>query len=59
MICDIFGQEGARVRKITEAYGKGVALLAIEKIPLTSCTHCGESHFTAETLHEIKRIKLH
>lgn len=59
MICDICGKEGARVRKITEAYGKGADLFLIENIPLIICPHCGESYFTAETLHEIERIKLH
>jgi hypothetical protein len=29
----------------------------IEGIPLWSCPHCGESYFTAQTLHEIERIK--
>ncbi len=59
MICEICGKEGARVRKITEASGKGDDLLVIENIPLISCPHCGESYFKAETLHEIERIKLH
>jgi YgiT-type zinc finger domain-containing protein len=59
MICDICGKDGARIRKVTEAYGKGDDLLLIEDIPMISCTICGESYFTAETLHEIERIKLH
>jgi len=59
MVCDICGQEGARVRKVNETYGKGKDLLVIENIPMVSCPNCGESYFTAETLHEIERIKLH
>ena len=59
MICDICGKEGARIRKITEAYGKGKNLFLIENIPMVSCPNCGESYFTADTLHEIERIKLH
>jgi YgiT-type zinc finger domain-containing protein len=59
MICDICGQEGARVRHVTRSYGKGEDLLVIENIPVVSCPHCGESYLTAETLHEIERIKLH
>lgn len=59
MICDICGKEGARIRKITETYGKGKDLLLIEDIPMISCPNCGESYFTADTLHEIERIKLH
>lgn len=27
--------------------------------PTVTCPHWGESYFTAETLHEIERIKLH
>ncbi|MFH0939111.1 MAG: type II toxin-antitoxin system MqsA family antitoxin [Planctomycetota bacterium] len=59
MVCDICGQEGTRVRRITETYGKGRRLLVIENIPMVSCIRCGESYFTAETLHEIERIRLH
>ncbi len=59
MICDICGKEGARIRKVTEAYGKGKDLLLIEDIPMISCPNCGESYFTADTLHEIERIKLY
>ena len=59
MICDICGQEGAQVRHVTRSYGKGTDLLIIENVPVVSCPHCGESYLTAETLHEIERIKLH
>ena len=59
MICDICGQDGAKIRQITRSYGKGVDLLIIENVPVVSCPHCGESYLTAETLHEIERIKLH
>jgi len=59
MICDICGQEGAHIRRVTRSYGQGTDLLIIENIPLVSCPHCGESYLTAETLYEIERIKLH
>ncbi len=59
MVCDICGSEGARVRHVTRSYGKGQNLLVIENVPVVSCPHCGESYLTAETLHEIERIKLH
>jgi YgiT-type zinc finger domain-containing protein len=59
MICDICGQEGARVRHVSRSYGKGEKLLVIENVPVISCPNCGESYLTAETLHEIERIKLH
>ncbi len=59
MVCDICGQKGARIRKVARTYGKGKNLLLIEGIPVVSCPHCGESYMTAETLHEIERLKLH
>ena len=59
MVCDICGREGARIRRVARTYGKGKDLLVIENIPVVSCPHCGESYLTAETLHEIERIKLH
>ena len=59
MLCDICGKEGARIRRVTRSYGKANNLLVIENVPVVSCPHCGESYLTAETLHEIERIKLH
>lgn len=59
MVCDICGQKGARLRRVAETYGKGKNLIVIENIPMVSCPHCGDSYFTAETLHEIERIRLH
>ena len=31
--------------------------MVIERIPMWSCASCGESYFTAHTMHEIERIK--
>ncbi|HET6314404.1 MAG TPA: type II toxin-antitoxin system MqsA family antitoxin [Chloroflexia bacterium] len=59
MQCDICGKEGAHVRRVARTYGKGANLLVIENVPVVSCPHCGESYLTADTLHEIERIKLH
>ena len=59
MICDICGQSGVHVRRISRSYGRGADLFVIENIPIVSCPHCGESYLTAETLHESERIKLH
>jgi YgiT-type zinc finger domain-containing protein len=59
MICAICGKSGARLRHVTRSYGKGDSLLIIENIPIIRCPHCGESYLTAETLHEIERIKKH
>ncbi len=57
MVCEICGKSGARIRKVTDTYGKGKGLLVIENIPMISCPDCGARYFTAETLHEIERIK--
>ena len=58
MTCDYCGKEGARIRRVSRSYGKGNRLLVIENVPVVSCPHCGESYLTAETLHELERIKL-
>ncbi|MFQ6094176.1 MAG: type II toxin-antitoxin system MqsA family antitoxin [bacterium] len=57
MVCDICGKEGVRQRYISRSYGKGESLLVIEGVPVMSCPHCGESYLTAQTLHEVERIK--
>jgi YgiT-type zinc finger domain-containing protein len=44
---------------MTRSYGRGTDLLVIEGVPVISCPHCGESYLTADTLHEIERLKLH
>jgi len=59
MICDICGKSGARIRRMTRTYGKGANLFVIENVPVVVCPHCGESYLTAQTLHEIQRLKLH
>ncbi len=59
MICDSCGQKGARIQKVSRTYGKGKNLLVIENIPAVICPHCGETYLTADTLHEIERLKLH
>lgn len=59
LVCDVCGKGGARVRFVARSYGRGENLLVIENVPVISCPHCGESYLTAETLHEIERIKLH
>lgn len=57
-VCDICGKPGVRVKLVSRSYGRGANLLVIENVPVVSCPHCGESYLTAETLHEIERIKL-
>jgi len=57
--CDICGNTGTKIRYISRSYGKREQLFVIEKVPVVSCPHCGESYLTAETRHELERIKLH
>ena len=57
--CDVCGRREAQIKYITRTYGKGANLLVIENVPVVVCPSCGESYLTAETLHEIERIKLH
>jgi len=57
--CDVCGEQAARTRQVSRSYGSGKDLLVIEGVPLISCLRCGESYFTAETLYEVERIKLH
>ncbi len=59
LICDVCGKSGARIRHVTRSYGKGASLLVIENVPIISCPQCGVSYLTAETLHELERIKSH
>ena len=58
MLKDICGADGGEVIRVTKVFGKGDNMLVIENIPMISCTD-GEGFFTAETLHEIERIKKH
>lgn len=58
-VCDICGAKGVRRRRISRTYGKGKTLFVVENIPATICPVCNESYITAETLHEIERLKLH
>jgi YgiT-type zinc finger domain-containing protein len=46
-----------QLRYVTRSFGKGPDLLVIENIPMWSCPGCGESYFTAQTMHELERIK--
>ena len=55
--CVHCGSDRVQLKYVTRSYGNGAELLVIENIPLWSCPSCGESYFTAQTMHEIKRIK--
>ena len=55
--CAHCGSAALQLKHVTRSFGKGSGLLVIEAIPLWSCTGCGESYFSARTMHEIERIK--
>jgi YgiT-type zinc finger domain-containing protein len=55
--CAHCGSASLQIRHVTRSFGKAAALLVIESIPMYSCPSCGESYFSAHTLHEIERIK--
>ena len=55
--CDACGKSGVSHRTVTRSFGRGVSLFVIEDIPMVSCPHCGESCFSARTMHEIERMK--
>ena len=57
--CDVCGAHRARVHRVTRSYGSGKELLVIENIPVVNCPACGQSYLTADTLHEIERLKRH
>lgn len=57
--CEICGKPGVILRRLSRSYGKGPRLLVVENVPVFVCPYCGESYMTAETLHELERIKLH
>ncbi|HAK95493.1 MAG TPA: YgiT-type zinc finger domain-containing protein [Planctomycetes bacterium] len=59
MVCDICGEKSARIRHVTRSFGRGRSSFLIENVPVVTCTSCGESYLTAETLKEIERIRLH
>jgi len=59
MLCDCCGQKGAVNKRVTRSFGKGKGILVIEGIPMVVCSHCGQSYFTADTLHELERLRLH
>jgi YgiT-type zinc finger domain-containing protein len=57
--CDMCGKKAASTRRVTRSFGQGKDAFLIEDVPVISCSACGESYMTAETLKEIERIRLH
>ncbi|MBI3915925.1 MAG: YgiT-type zinc finger protein [Betaproteobacteria bacterium] len=55
--CASCGRVGVQLRRVTRTFGSGRNLLVVEGIPMWSCPHCGESYFTAQTMHELERMK--
>lgn len=57
--CAYCGSSKLHQRLVTRSFGKDANLLVIEGIPSISCGNCGESYFTAATMHELERVKAH
>ena len=57
--CEVCGKLGVVLRRLSRSYGKGASLLVVENVPVLVCPSCGESYLSADTLHELERIKLH
>jgi len=55
--CVYCDDPSVQIKRVTRSFGKAAALLVIEAIPMWSCPGCGASYFSAQTLHEIERIK--
>lgn len=58
-LCPYCGSSDLHHKLVTRSYGKGDELLVIERIPSITCGVCGESYFTAATMHEVERVKAH
>ena len=56
-LCAACGKPGVEHRLVTRSFGNGASLMVIEGIPMISCPSCGQSTFTARTLHGIERLK--
>jgi YgiT-type zinc finger domain-containing protein len=56
-LCAHCGSTHVQVKQVTRSFGIGAKLLLIEAIPMIACSNCGESYFTAKTMHEIARIQ--
>jgi YgiT-type zinc finger domain-containing protein len=59
MRCDVCGQDGANIKHVSRSYGKGEEMVVIDHVPVVVCPDCGESYMTADTMHELQRLKLH
>lgn len=55
--CAYCGSPEVQIKHVTRSFGKAARLLVIEAMPMFDCPSCGESYFSAQTLHEVERIK--
>ena len=58
LVCDVCGALAARIVKRPQLLGKGAKMTLVENVPVVICRHCGERYMTAETMHELDRIRL-
>jgi len=57
MNCHVCGKNTVSIKKVTKSFGRGHTLVVIEDIPVLSCSSCHESYITADTAHEVDRIR--
>lgn len=51
--------DGAKTRHVSQSYGKGADMVVIDHVPVVVCPNCDESYMTADTMHDVERLKLH
>ena len=56
-VCKLCGRKSAQPSHMTRSYGRGTGEYLIRHIPVVRCSHCGGTYLTADTLHEIERIR--
>jgi YgiT-type zinc finger domain-containing protein len=55
--CELCGAYSTRIRHVNRTLGKGEEMILVEHIPLVVCRNCGQSYFTAATLHHLEQIR--
>ena len=51
------GKRDAKVYRVARSCGTGARLLVVENVPVVSCLRRGGSHFTADTMTQLERVR--
>lgn len=57
LTCSNCGQETAHVLYVLEALEDGDDLFIVRNVPMVGCRNCGQTGYTAATLHELERLQ--